>query len=66
MFSAYQVSLDFLDVVFMFFHMFLIFESFGEPSPTRILLQDSCGLRTFAFFEKYDFSGTHASNNMKI
>ena len=28
----------------------------GEPSPTRILLQDSYGFRTFTLFEKYVFS----------
>ena len=27
----------------------------GEPSPTRILVEDSCGFRMFTLFEKYVF-----------
>ena len=42
-------------LLYVFLYMFSHFSDFpflGEPSPTRILLEDSYGFRTFAFFEK--------------
>ena len=40
---------------FRFLQLFYFF-FLGEPSPTRVILEDSCGLRTLAFFEKCVFS----------
>ena len=46
----------FLEDVLIDFSLFLHSFFFGEPSPTRVLLNKYYGSRTCTFFEKHDFS----------
>ena len=50
------VSKNILDILFLDVLTFYLFVFGGEPSPTRVFLEEYNGFSTFTFFETFVFS----------